>query len=366
LPLLLDVVGGSPIDIGSRFRFGVFDSGLIIVGVWGGYAFLWRPEGARLLLNAVLIATALIVAEGLIGYVFGLWDGIAGAQSGQPWRLGTVLGGGFDLTGRVIAVGMVAALYFLLAPKAGGPTTIALFVLVAGLPVVLFTLSRGPYIAVALGIFLSLVVLPVRGRRSLAMGLGVVLCALAAVVLGPDIVSFFGGSRPQGLGSLATLNDRVDLWSTFFSPTFYAHPAGLGFGNAQQFVYEQGFTGLYFGANGIQDVTLHSFQLQFLLENGIGGVLILGILLATLTGQGTRLLSGTETAPAEGAVLWVITVILFVTLAIVTLPSLALTMFVFFGVLLGLRYSDVRTTQAVTTVTAPASGEGSSMGMARA
>jgi O-antigen ligase len=111
-------------------------------------------------------------------------------------------------------------------------------------------------------------------------------------------------------------------------------PFGLGFGNAEQYVYTSGLTHAFWGTNN-QLQTLHSVQLQFLLETGLGGALVLVLMIAVLVRTGATTLSARRRPQPETSALWLMVFVLFVSLAIITEPTLELLMFTLFGALLG-------------------------------
>ena len=336
--ILKMVLAGSSFElVTSRLRFGALHSFLWLIGFVGAYLFISRKEDVRLLMKIIFIVAFIVALDGLFGHVFGFWRVIAEGQSGVAGRLGTITAGGYDNTGRVLAMGIIAALYLIYTVKQKRMS--AIIFIVISLFVSTFTLTRGVYVAMALALFLMLTLMPKNKRFPIFVLIGFIILLVFILGMFSQIENLVIKGRGVSVLDPGTMKGRINFWSSFFIPVFIDYfPFGTGFGYAQSIVFSEGYSATYWGPSSTKLITLHSMPLELILENGIGGILVLALIIWILWSTFAFILKHRchETVQEIKAV-WTVIVILFVTMTIITAGYLGYVMMAFFGVLFALR-----------------------------
>jgi O-antigen ligase len=201
-------------------------------------------------------------------------------------------------TARMTATGVVICLIFLLGPRLSPWRRLTL----ALISVVLVTTalgagSRGPFIALALGVFAALVTAPafkrIRGRA-----------LVAAVILGSAAITFESNSGSDGVRRVMDFIGGEQNGSSMTREFFWtksinyisASPGGIGWGD---FANLRGIA-IYAGADGVQYA--HNLILESFVEGGwVVGIAVLCYL--TVSMVRARRLAVTPTAAAMYALL---------------------------------------------------------------
>jgi hypothetical protein len=322
----------------SRLRFGFVHSMLLVVGAASAMIFIRTRADAERLVRWMLIAAVVISADGLFGYIFGFWRDIAGAQSGQPDRLGALTGGGFDSAGRCLAIGVACSLGIALSRHKFFITGM-LFAIVAT-AVSIFTVTRGVYIGVAMAWVLAWAYRS-RGVAGWVVSVAILaLVSLIPVTAYSTVQGYFDETRGTGIVDAASLNDRMNFWSSFTVPVLQDNPLGTGYGLGQETVWAGDYSKSFWGETVRQDsnITLHSFDVILLIENGAGGAAIIVLLLVFLIGAPFAIFRRRRQDLAQAAwTIWTAAAILFVTLSIIAFYYLELLLLILVGAVLAMR-----------------------------
>jgi O-antigen ligase len=249
-----------------------------LLTVWTALSALWAPTAGppvteadrALLYTAALVVVVLLGARGALPYavlaaafVLSVWSLVDKAHGG-PTRLEGPIGytNGLGLvaaTGILLAVGLARRKPVLLA-------TLAVFV-----PTLVFTYSRGSWLALAAGLLvLAALALRDRPRLLLALAVGaVVVIVLGLVLAGHSSTPNSGSGRLSSLSS----NGRGDYWRAALAET-RAHPLlGGGAGTWNRWW-------LLRRPNGNGALDAHSLYLETLAELGPLGLALLVAALA--------------------------------------------------------------------------------------
>jgi O-antigen ligase len=279
LPLLLVVAGVlfAGREVALTRPEALWLGGFALIAVWTALSALWSPtagppvtEAERALLYAaVLAAVVLLGARGALPYavlaaafVLSVWALIDKADGG-PVRLEGPIG-------YTNGLGLVAATGILLAVGLARRRPALLATLAAFVPTLVFTYSRGSWLALAAGL-LVLAALALRDKPRVLIALGV---AAIVVVVAGLVLAGHGTPGSSGTGRLSSLsgNGRGDYWRAALAE-IRAHPL-LGGGGG---TWNRWWLLRRPDANGALDA--HSLYLETLAELGpLGLALLVGTL----------------------------------------------------------------------------------------